>query len=804
MSTLRQLAQDTRFGFRMLRRAPGFTAATIATLALAIGMTSAVFGVFNAVLLRPLAYPNPERLMWVATHDPNAPFPMETVLAPDFLAWKAQATSFDYIVSYDMADEPVIIDGHATRERVATVSEGFWELSGVRLLHGRFPARDERDTLLVSFDFFQDRLGGEAGSIGKAIMVDGRQVTILGVLPRAFPLQLPWPKWPGFEPQEVAAFGTRRVEPPTGNQIALLNVVGKLKSGVTIEQARAELQTIGARTAEANPAYPGNRMTLRLVPLSEELAGDARLALTVLLSAVVCVLLIACANVASLLFGRGSARQKEMAIRAAVGAGRARLFRQLLVESLMLALVGGAAGLLVARWSLALILALVPQAIPRLMESSIDGSVLTFTVGASLVTALVFGVGPSFILGRVNLQRALHLGTSPFSSVAMTRRAGKVLVALEMALAIVLLTGAGLLIKSFWRLNAHPAGFDPGRVLTMKVQFSGLRYDEDARRRAYIDEFLRRTGSVAGVSAVGISTHGDARTVALVEGAPVLPPEELMQRSSVLVNSVSQGSASALGMRLLRGRWFSDSEPSPVAIVNDSVARRNFPSEDPVGRRIRLDGPDSPLLTIVGVVADLKYAALDQSPEAEVYVPYSVSAPGRFTAVVRTSMSPVALAPAITKSVSDIDRTLPVFDVQTLEQALADSIAPRRLNVFLLGVFAAAAVGLAVTGIYGVVAYSVTQRTREIGVRMALGADRRDVVGMVVRQGFGMALIGVAIGVVAATVLTRVMATLLYEVAPTDLPTFTVAATGLTLTAVIASLVPALRAARIDPAETLR
>ena len=655
----------------------------------------------------------------------------------------------------------------------------------------------------MSYDFFEARLGGDTRSIGKAAIIDARPATIVGVLPRNFTLHLPWPRWPGFEPENVAAYRTRRIDPPKGNQIQLLNVVGKLKPGVTIEQARAELETIRARTAQDQPAFRGNRFTLRLVPLSEELTGSARLALTVLLSAVVFVLLIACANVASLLFGRGSARQKEMAIRAAVGAGRARLFRQVLIESLILATAGGAAGLLLARWSLSLILAVVPEAVPRLMESSIDGSVLAFTVGASLITALAFGVGPALALGRVNPQRALNHGVRSYSSVSLTPRAGKLLVAVEIALAVVLLTGAGLMIKSFWRLNAHPAGFEPERVLTMRVQFSGPAYDEASRRQAYIEEFLRRVGSVPGVSAAGISTHGDARTVAIVEGAPVLPPEELMQRSSVLLNAVSEGSARAYGMRLLRGRWISDTEPSASVVVNENVARRDFPAQDPVGRRLRLDGPDSPLVTIVGVVADLKYAALDQSPEPEVYVPYLRGVPGGFTAVIRTSMSPVALAPALTKSVSDLDRALPVFDVRAGAD-LADSIAPRRLNFFLLGVFGAAALGLALIGIYGVIGYSVAQRTNEIGIRMALGARRRDVVTMVVRQGVGMAFSGIVVGLAAASLLTRVLASLLYEVAPTDLQTFALTAALLTVTAVTASLVPALRAARIDPAETLR
>ena len=804
MNSLNQFGQDAGFALRTLRRIPGFTAVVVLTLALGIGMTSAVFSVFDAVLLRPLSYPNPERLVSIAMSDPEAPFPTEFVLGPDFVDWKEQAASVEHLVAYDLSDEPVILDGAATRERVATVSPGFWELSGVQLAHGRVPSAGERDTLLVSYSFFEARLGGDPARVGKAVQVDGRPVTIFGVLPRGFPLQLPGPGWPGFEPRAVAAYRTVAIERPSGRNIQLLNVAGKLKAGVTIERARAEIETIRARTAQARPQYPGNRMTLRIVPLSQRLSGDARVALSVLLGAVIFVLLIACANVAGLLFGRASARQKEIAIRAAVGAGRTRLVRQQVIESLMLAVAGGAAGLVLARWGVSAILALVPFAIPRLAESTVDGRVLMFTIGASIVTGLLFGVGPALALGGVNLQDALKLGSKPSSGVSLTPRAGRWLVAVEMALAVVLLTGAGLLLKSFWQMHAYPPGFEPARVLTMKVQFSGPQYDDEARKRTYLGEFLQRLESSAGVSAAGISTHGDTRSVAIVEGAPPLPPEEVMQRSSILVSTVSAGSARALGMRVLRGRWISDTEPPHNVVVNDSLARRDFPGQDPVGRRIRLAGDEAQFSTIVGVVADLQYTTLDERVEPEVYVPYSAGAPSRFTAVVRTAIDPVTLAPVLGRSVSDIDPSLPVFDVQPLDALLAGSIAPRRFNLFLLAVFAAAALGLALVGVYGVIAYTVAQRSHEIGIRMALGADRGDVVLMVVRQGLAVALAGTVTGMATATLLTRVMASLLYDVRPTDPQTFAIAAAGLMLAALAAALVPALRAARIDPAETLR
>jgi putative ABC transport system permease protein len=803
MIWLQQVWHDLRFALRMLRRAPSFAVTTILTLAIGIGLTSTVFSVFNAVLLKPLSYPNPERLVWIATRDPDGPFPLEAVVSPDFLDWQEHAQSFEHIVSYAPGDEPFSLDGHATRERIAGVSDGFWPISGVRLAHGRLPAANEPGTLLVSYEFFENRLAGDVQRIGQTALVDGDPVTIIGVLPRNFPMQLPSTSSPGFEPMEVVAYRTARIEPPSGNQMQLLSVIGKLKAGVSLDTARAELETLRARNAQKNPDFPGNRMRLRLVPLSEQLTGNVRLALSVLLAAVAFVLLIACANVASLLFGRGAARQKEIAIRAAVGADRGRLFRQLLIESALLAAAGGTAGLVLAQWSLALIIGLMPHAMPRLAESTIDGSVLAFTAVAALVTALAFGVGPALALGTGDLQRALTLGAKQSSSVSIRPRAGTLLVAAEMALALVLLTGAGLLVKSFWLMNARPAGFDPGRVLTMTVQFSGLGYAEDPPRQAYIREFLERTRAVAGVSAAGISSHGETRTVAFVEGRPPLPPEEMMQRQSVLMNAVSEGTAGALGMRVLRGRWISDAEPSQV-VVNESMVRRIFPSEDPLGRRIRLGGPDGPLDTIVGIVADLRYAALDDQPEPEVYVPFARSAPWRFTAIVSTLVRPTILASTIMQSVADIDRTQPVYDVRTLEQALTDSVAPQRLNLYLLAIFAGAALALALMGVYSVIAHSVTQRTYEIGVRLALGADRRRVVGMIVRQGFRMATAGIIVGVAAAAMLTRVMTSLLFDVEATDPETFIAAAGGLLITALVASLVPALRAARIDPAETLR
>ena len=804
MPTLRSLLEDMRVSIRMLRRTPGLTATIVLTLALGIGMASSVFSVFNAVLLRPLAYPDADRVVRIWGHDPSAPFPMKFVLGPDFLAWKEQASSFEHIVAYSPGDEAVVIDGAASRESLLEISDGFWEMSGVRLAHGRFPAPGELDALVVSHDFFGQRLGGDVEALGRPAVIEGRAVPIVGVLPPALRLQLPWPASAGLQLQNVALFRTMRVEAGSDGSIQLLSVAAKLKPGVSLDQGRTELAAIGARVAQAKAAYPGSRMTLRLSPLAAELTGDARPALRLLLAAVILVVLIACVNVANLLLGRGAARRREMAIRAAIGASRIRIVRQLLAESLVLAIAGGTTGLLVAYWSLPLILAAAPDAAPRLLEASIDGTVLAFAAVASLATALMFGVGPALSIGRVNPAFVLMSGARPFSTAAVVPRGGRLLVAIEMALAVVLLTGAGLLVKSFWRLNAHPAGFDPASVLTMTVHLSGREYDENARRKDYIQEVLRRTRVIPGVSEAGISSHGETITVARVEGAPLLAPDEMMERSSVLVNAVSEGSAAALGMRLLAGRWISDTGARAEVVINERVARRDFPSVDPVGRRVRLGGPDSAPLTIVGVVADLKYAGLDRTPEPEVYVSYAQVPPWRFTAVVRTRLEPQAIAQSVIGAVSAIDRSRPVFGARTLEEALADSIAPRRLNVLLLGAFAAAAVGLSLVGIAGVVGHAVARRTHEIGVRLALGADPHRIVTMLVGQGMGMALAGIGIGVAAAAALTRLMESLLYEVAPTDPLTFAFTAVGLALAATTASLLPALRAARIDPARTLR
>jgi putative ABC transport system permease protein len=592
------------------------------------------------------------------------------------------------------------------------------------------------------------------------------------------------------------------IEAPDRNRVALLKVVGKLAPGVSLEGAHAQLETLRKRTALQHPRYPGNRMRLQLSPLQDRLVAGSDVALGILLGAVACVLLIACANIANLLLGRSSARYREIAIRAAVGAGRARILRQLMVEGLLFAVIGSAAGLLLARWALDAIIGLLPYALPRLAESTIDHRVLTYTLLATCVTAFVFGLAPALAMFRTNVHEALRDASRGAAGRPTSPRIGRVLVAVQLALAVVLLTGAGLLVKSFLQMHAHPPGFDPAQVLVLKVQLSGPKYGPETAQHAYVDEFLRRAQTIPGVVAASLSTHGDHITVARREGAPPLPPDELMQRS-VLVNSTSAAFPRAIGLRVLHGRWFTDFESSAV-VVNESLARREFGAGQAVGQRLRLGDPDGPLSTVVGVASDMRYSTLDAEPPPEVYVHYSHEGLFRFTAVVRTAGDPLSAAPIVQKLTADIDRTLPVFDVMTLEQALSDSIGPRRFNLLLFGSFAGAALLLALVGIYGVMSYTVMQRTHEIGVRMALGAERWRVLRMVLRQGMVMAVAGVAVGTAAAPLTTRVMSTLLYRVEPADPVILLGVSAALCVTALAACIGPARKAALVDPLVAMR
>jgi predicted permease len=811
---LDQLVQDARYGLRMLRRAPAFSFVVILTLALGIGLNTAVFSVFNAVLLRPLAYPSPERLVSVSNYGAGLLSGMEAVGLTDFQSWREQATaSFDKLAAYQSSEQAVATPGSAEQARLAWVSDDFWDISAARPALGRLPRPGERDVLVLSHAYFERRFQGDPRIVGGSAVVQGRQLLIAGVLPAAFRFEFPEPVQPQLGPEPIDGYRSMTLSRVPRPAAFLFNVVGRLRPGATLENARAEIDAVRSRIAKAEPFPIADSLNLRIVPLQDRLVGQARPALRVLLAAVIFVLLIASVNIANLLLARASARQKEIAIRASLGAGRGRLLRQFVVESAILAIAGGAAGVVMARAGLAALVRLFPLAVPRLTDASIDGRALAFAMTASIVTAVLFGLAPGVALRRTNVHDLLKDGSRASAGPGRLRVRGA-LVAIELALAAVLLCSAGLMIRSIWLLRAHAGGQSPEQILVMQVRFSGSRYPAQPARRAYADEALRRIGALPGVQAVSLTTDRDFFTHAIVEGAPPMTEDEIRRAAPEMLVATSAAFAPAMGLRLLAGRWITDREATPAVAINETAARRQFPGQNPLGRRIGLPlFPQPPfpqaaerrLATVVGVVADVKYSKLDAKPDAELYIPYA-TAPllVAFSFVVRVDGDPLILAPAIRKAVADIDRTQPIFGVMTLEQALADSIAPRRFNLILLGTFAASALLLALVGIYGVIAYAVAQRTHEIGVRMALGAQRRQVVRMVVRQGMAIALTGIALGIAAALAVTRVLTSMLYEVTPTDPVTFAGVAVFLAATALAACSGPALKAALVDPIVALR
>ncbi len=798
--------QDVRYGFRLMLRNPGFTAVVILTLALGIGVNTAIFSVANTVLFQPLPYPNPERLAWISDYDTR--FNQEIVPGPDYFDWRSQSKTLDAVMAYNYGNEKLVVGDDARLVLVGRFLGDFWSVMGVRPALGRTFAAGEPHVVVLSYRLFETQFSADARIIGKIVTLAGDPVTVVGVMPKDFRFLFPsmgiyGPRLTGWEMEAFLPDQTPAASQTRHGPMLILNVVGKRKPEAPIETVRAEFQAIQARVIPQMPQFY-EHIKLRVTPLRDRLVEETRPALLVLLFAVGFVLLIACANVANLLLARATARQKEISIRTALGAGRMRVVRQFLTESLVLALAGGALGLLVARWGMTFIARFGPPDVPRLHEVGINSWVLGFTLVTSILTGLAFGIGPALSSSKANLNEVLK-ETSRTSTGSASRRMRGLLVAGELALALVLLTGAGLMVKSFWKMNAHAQGFDPASTLVMKLSLSGPQYRErePAAGIAYMQEVRHRLEGAPSVAAAGIS-GGSYRGPLNEDGVPPAPGPALMS----VFHSVSAGYLHAIGMRLVEGRWMTDNEPADVVMVNESLARREFGNQDPVGKRLRVSG-DTPTTsspaTIVGVVADLKYTKLDADPEPEVYVPYrQLPLLQSSDVVIRTTRDPRAVAPDLRRLISEIDRAQPVVEVTTLEQELADSIAPRRFNMMLLAIFAGIAVLLAAVGIYGVMSYAVTQRTPEIGVRIALGARQDEVVRMVVRQGMAVAAAGVTIGLVAAFGLTRLMAGLLYDVKPSDPQTFVAVCAALAGAAWLACWLPARKAARVDPVVALR
>ena len=803
---LDRLRQDARDAMRYVRRNPGFSFAIIVTLALGIGLTTAIYSVVNTVLLKPLAYRHPDRMVWLSTRAANSS--QEMMNSIDFATWQSESSSFAHMVAYGYLDSTLVAGGEASRIRIVVASDGFWAVSGAQPLLGALPRAQEQQVLVLSHRVFREQFQSDPQIIGRAVAVDGRQMTIGAVLPADFKPHLAGQQWwmTAGERVDADAYRMLALQPPprefnASTQVALYQAFGELNPGVTVGQARAEIEAIHARAQRDRPT-PFGATSAIVIPMQEKIVGPSRLALGVLLSAAIVVLLITCANVANLLLSRSAARRKEIALRMSVGSGPMRVVRQLLAESLGYALLGGVGGVLLASWLINAVIGVIGPAVPRLTETRTDLGVMAVALAVSLGTALVFGVGPALALCFTNVQEVLKEGGRSVSASRRVLLAGRAMVAVQIAMTVVLLAGAGLMLKSLWRMTSYPAGFAPDQLLTMRVDFRGPQYKETRARNDYATALLARARTLPGVSDVALTTGGESMMMVVKEGES--PRTINREARGAPSSSISANFPRLVGMSLVSGRWLADVEPAGAVLVNETLAREMFEG-NAVGARIQLPfvGAKGPG-TIVGVVADLKYLTLDADSKPELFFHYPDNRLSGITLVMRIDGDPVAAAPDIRKALSTIDPTQSFYRIQTMEQTLAESIAPRRFNLLLLGTFAVVALVLAVLGVYGVVSYAVAERTQEIGIRLALGAQRTRVVRMVIAQGMTSVAAGLIGGVIGAWVATRLIAGLLYGVEPTDMPTFVIATILLAAVAFVACSAPALKAAFVDPVIALR
>jgi putative ABC transport system permease protein len=800
---------DLRYGARMLVKKPGFTFVAIITLALGIGANTAIFSVVNAVLLRPLPYPQAERIVQVWETDRATNFFQDPVSPYCFADWKEQSRGFEHLAAYEY--EWYALTGSGEPERVvgAKVSSSFLSVLGVgpalgRDFHPEEETPGQHRVVLVGHGLWQRRLGADPKIIGQTITLSDETFTVIGVMPQGFQFPRSVELW------SPLAIDRNRVT--RGSHY--LFAIGRLKPDVTLTATQTEMDAIARRLEEQ---YPSNNkdVGVNVVSLHEQLVGKVERRLWILLGAVGLVLLIACANVANLFLARAAARHKETAIRLTLGASRWRLVRQFLTESVLLAVLGGGLGVLLALWGIDLLVAANPGDLPRVREIALDRSVFGFTTLVSLVTGGIFGLAPALQATKPNLHDALKEGGRASTGGAGRQRLRSLFVVSEIALALVLSIGAGLLIQSFLRLQNVNPGFNAKNALTMHISLAEAKYGGPHQQTAYFQQVLERLEAIPGVEAVGAVNDlpfSGSRTGSSfsIPGRTQAPGE----RWAADFRQVSPGYFKAMRIPLLKGRTFSeaDAKEAPgVVIINQAMARRFWPNEDPLGQRFELSSPQerkmyggTVLREIVGIVGDIRHERLDGQLAPEMYVPYLQLPRSGMSLVVRGVGDSEKLIPAIRTAVYSVDRDQPIANLAMLERRLARSVATERLNTVLLGIFAALALVLAAVGIYGVMSYSVTQRTHEIGVRMALGAQAADVLKLVVGQGMVLALIGVSVGLASALALTRVLANLLFGVTATDPLTFAGISCLLVLVALAASYIPARRASRVDPMIAIR
>jgi predicted permease len=808
---LETLRQDFRFGVRILRRDPGFTLVAVLTLGLGIGATTAMFSVVNGVLLQPLPYRQPERL--VRIFETAAHFGTTSVAYLNFRDWQRASRWFEAMAGFRNEDLNLTGLGDPEYLRTEQVSADFFPVLGISPMLGRaFSQQDDRPggppVAVVTYGFWQQRLGGDPNVLGRALTLGGRQYAIIGVLRPDYRFQRTAPVYLPLAQAEPSLLNDRSQRPG-------LAVLARLRRGATLAQANSELQAVARELASKYPDANGGCGALA-VPLKDDLVGGSRPTLYLLLGAVSLVLLIACANVASLLLARSAGRSREFAVRVALGARRSRLVRQLLAESLLLALAAGALGMACAAAGTQAVLKRLPETLPRAQEVGVDARVLSFALAASLLTALLFGLAPLLVGTRSEVQGALKEGGRGAST---RHRAQSVFVAGEFAVAVTLLIGAGLMVRTLSRLWSVDPGFEAKHALTMQVALAPPSLKTAAGIRLAFAQLLDRVRGLAGVQAAAVTSlvplgDADSEIDYWMSTSPAPPAE---QRAAAMFYVTSPGYLEALRIPLLRGRYFDerDTTSSPrVVVVDDVFERERFGAQGAVGQRISLQVVGT--VQIVGVVGHVKHWGLDKDATAraareEIYFPvdqvpdeFMRQAASGLWVVVRTDADPLSMVTAIRGQVMGSNRDQPVFHVATMEQVISESLARRRFAMFLLGTFAAIAVLLAATGAYGVISYSVAQRAHEIGIRMALGAGRADVVRMVLRQGLALCLGGVAAGFVTALAATRLLASLLYGVHPADLLTFATVALMLGAVALVASCLPAWRATRVDPMQALR
>ncbi|HSB12389.1 MAG TPA: ABC transporter permease [Blastocatellia bacterium] len=807
---MESLFQDVRYGSRLLIKRPGFTLVAVLALALGIGANTAIFSVVNSLLLRPLPLRDPDKLVQIwGVNAKLSRFKMPASY-PDFADWRDQNQVFEQTVAY--ADWSFNLTGTNEPERIssAIVSPMFFSMLGIEPLAGRVFVSDEdqkgRDSVaVIGQRLWQRRFNSDPQVVGRSIELNAESYTVVGVVAQMADI-------PGLSEETELWVPVSHGYGFTNRRGHYLGVIARLKPDVTLQQAQSDMDSVAGGLAAR---YPEANMDggVRLVPLQEEIVGKFKLALLVLFGAVVFVLLIASANVASMLLSRAASRQKEIALRVALGARRIRVIRQLLTESLLLSLAGGALGLLLALWGTDLIVAFSPSDVPRIKEVAVDGRVLGFTFAMSLLTGIIFGFVPALHASRPDLNEALKEGGRSATGGIGRRRALGFLVVTEIALSLVLVVGAGLLMRSFLKLQSVDLGFNPENLLTMQLELSGPNFKKAAPVIGFHDQLLERIRALPGVQAAATRSYvpiaADASFALLsfmIEGRPSDPAN----RPIAYYNAVSSDFFQTLEISVLKGRVFDDHDvrkAQNVAIINETLARRHFSDEEPIGKRITLNDEnpkEEEWATIVGVVKDTKTRSLEREPAGELYMPFAQQPEPFMSLMIRTTSKPETLLAAVREEVLALDKDQPVYSVRTLSRVLSQSVATPRFRTYLLAVFAGVALILAIVGIYGVMSYAVAQRTHEIGIRVALGAQTSDVLKLVVGHGLLLAVVGIAIGTVVSFALTKVLASLLFQVSVTDALTFTLVPLILAGVALAACLVPARRATKVDPMVALR